>query len=163
MNTVRMPIIPVLLLLLISGCASLKGTDSKPKLPGQRQTQDPMTVRKEYACDSKPLPFLSVTQNSVAPKTLKRGSEFNHRMVYALCASSATETVRGVLIRRIRYSGHVVFEDKTTDFEMKPGRWTVDAYIGIPKEASPGSYTVEASFESNQISYNGGTVLIVTE
>jgi hypothetical protein len=51
------------------------------------------------------------------------------------------------LVRRVTFGGRVLFEDRDPRFVVRPGRWIVDGFIGIPPGASPGGYGVEVVLE----------------
>jgi hypothetical protein len=46
----------------------------------------------------------------------------------------------------VLFKGREVFQD-TTNYEFKPGTWTVDVFIGIPKEAGGGVYALAVALQ----------------
>lgn len=131
--------------------------------PGDKLLARPEAVWAEYACADKPLPFLKLEENEVLPPRTTAGKEVNHRLVYGMCPKMPSEVVRGDLSRRIYYRGQVVFEDVATSFEVKPGKWSVDAFITIPREAEAGVYSLDTSFSGDRLSFKGSRSLIIAK
>jgi hypothetical protein len=46
----------------------------------------------------------------------------------------------------VLFKGNEMFRD-TTVYEFKPGTWTVDVFIGIPKEATGGVYALNIALQ----------------
>jgi hypothetical protein len=57
----------------------------------------------------------------------------------------------------------VVFEDIIRNFEVRPGKWSVDAFITIPEKAEPGPYSVEATFSAGRVQFQGRQELTVAQ
>lgn len=152
--------LPIALALLVSA-AVLVGCESAPiqavkdsyqeivyksRKKGEQAGTAPESVRREFACNDR-RPFeLRLEQSSLVPTRLKSGREISHRIVYAACTPRDAPQSQP-LVRRIILDGRVLFEDRDTKFEVKPGRWTVDTFVGIPPGASPGRYTLEVFFD----------------
>lgn len=115
--------------------------------PGEKIIEGPSAIWIEHKCDDKNLPFMMLEKNELIPLKIKPGDELNHHFVYAMCPVRPTEVIQGHLFRNILFRGNVIFQDKS-NFEMKPGRWEVDAFITVPKDAETGIYALEAVFES---------------
>lgn len=121
--------------------------------PGQRLVELPAEVAEEYECGGRELPYFELERLELVPLRLAAGGEFNHRMVYALCPSAPTQVVRGTLETRIRFKGEPIVSERIEGFEIKPGRWVVDAFIQLPKDAEEGVYALELDFESREVDF----------
>lgn len=131
--------------------------------PGENLISHPNTVWEQYDCSDKKIPFLVIEKNELAPATVNPGEEFNHRLIYALCVEKTAKVIIGNLYRKIYFRGKLVFNDVSKDFELKPGKWSVDAFIAVPPQAKPGIYSLLVVFNSNQISFERSTRLVVKE
>jgi hypothetical protein len=140
-----------LLLSTALGCATL---DKLTRKPGERLEAFPEAVWEEYGCDERKRPFLEIERYEISPKRLKPGDEFAHQLVYALCPRRVTEVVTGRLTMRIRYKGKPIVHDTDTGFELKPGRWVVDSFVGLAPTAEPGIYAYEIEFESADLNFD---------
>ena len=118
--------------------------------PGEVIMTHPDKFMSEFDCGSKKLPMLKIEENEVAPTDAKPGEEINHHMVYAMCPDKPSGVISGALVRRVYFKGRVIFEDVSKDFDFKPGRWAVDAFIGIPAEAESGVYSLEVEFMGSE-------------
>jgi len=135
-------------LLLASGCAgALAGVKRAWRSPGERLLDLPAAVVQEYGCERRQLPFLALEHAELVPTRVKPGGEFNHRMIYALCPVDTTEVVRGTLVTRIRFKGRELVAERTPGYELKPGRWVVDAFVQLPPTAEEGIYALELEFQ----------------
>src|SRR5574340_1355802 len=103
--------------------------------PGETLVGHPDAVWKEFDCEHQQPPLVAIELNEVRPTTIAAGNEFGHRLIYALCPAHAAGTVSGDLYRRVIFKGRTVFEDASRQYELKPGKWRIDAFISIPKEA----------------------------
>jgi hypothetical protein len=168
---------------LLSGCAELRlptvgegiqtagdriqdvlwDFEKRLRAPGDKLLTRPEAVWSEQACSEKPLPFFKLEEHAVLPPKAVAGKEVNHRIIYAMCPERPTEVVRGDLYRRIYYKGQVVFEDVAKRFEVKPGKWSVDAFITIPREAEAGVYALETAFSGGRIEFKDSRTLIVSK
>lgn len=129
--------------------------------PGERLVAQPAAVWKELGCDQRPLPYFAIEKNEILPASIAPGRTFNHRMEYVLCVAGAGETITGTLTRRIRLKGNVLFRDVSNEFELKPGRWRIDATIDTPPGARAGVYAFEAAFSSASVNFDQGLSLII--
>lgn len=135
--------------------------ERKLRKPGERLVAQPAAVWKELGCDQRPLPYFVMEKNEILPASIAPGRTFNHRLEYVLCVAGAGDSITGTLTRRIRYKGNVVFKDATNRFELKPGRWRIDATIDTPPGAKAGVYAFEAAFSSDTVNFDHGLSLII--
>lgn len=142
-------------------CACLTGCDSAPiraigdtyqelvykaRSKGEKEAASTDSVRREFGCNERHPFELRLEQSEIVPSRVKRGREISHRFVYAACTpNNAIQTHS--LVRRITQGGRVLFEDRDLKFALIPGRWTVDAIVGIPPTAAPGIYVLEVAIE----------------
>lgn len=119
----------------------------KLREPGEHLETFPDQVAVEYHCDKRPLPFFQVEESELLPQRVKAGRDFNHRLVYVLCPAHPTEVVAGRLRTSILHRGSPVYSE-SIDHELKPGRWTLDAFVSLPEHAEPGIYALRAEFRS---------------
>jgi hypothetical protein len=147
----------LVLCVMLSGCASsqLVGRMRRASRdPGQKLLALPDKVEKHYACKERVLPWFKLERNEINPKRVEPGGQINHRIEYALCPESPTEVVGGTLTTRVRFKGEVVLLEEIPDFELKPGRWRVDAFVRLPENAEPGVYALEIHFAEGNIRIN---------
>jgi len=148
--------------LLAAGCASLRWTMQKSlRNPGERLESFPEEVWEEYDCDSQKRPFFIIEKNELVPPRVKVGGEFNHRMVYVMCPVRPTGVVLGRLRTRIRFRGDPIVRETTDAYELKPGRWIVDAEVALPESAEPGIYAYELAFHSAALSFEKSLTFLV--
>jgi hypothetical protein len=88
--------------------------------------------------------MLKLEEVQIVPDIVTAGKEINQRLQYAFCPFTPSETLKGNITRTVLFKGKAVFRD-TTAYEFKPGTWTVDVFIGIPKEAGNGIYEVNVA------------------
>jgi len=129
--------------------------------PGEKLVSHPDVVWKERQCAKLQRPFVDIDLNEVLPPRVTAGDEFSHRMVYSMCPLRTGEVVIGDLSRRITLKGNTVFEDVSRRFELKPGKWQLDAFIGIPTAAPPGVYAVEVAFAGGTVQFQRSVSLVV--
>ena len=152
----------LVLLGLISGCASLTWSVKKSlRTPGERLKHFPEVVWEEYECDKQKRPFFKIEQNDIVPPRVKPGGEFAHRMVYVMCPSRPTGVVSGRLLTRIRFRGDPIVRETTEAYDLKPGRWVVDAEVQLPADARPGIYAYEVAFKSSRIEFEKRLTFVV--
>ncbi len=151
-----------LLLAGSSGCASLRWDLKKSfRKPGEKLATFPELVWEEYDCDTQQRPFFIIEENELVPPQVYPGGEFNHRMIYVMCPRGSTETVQGKLQTRIRFRGDPIVLTTTAHFEIKPGRWIVDAEVALPDEAEPGVYAYELAFRSRHLRFDKSLTFVV--
>ncbi len=147
----------LLLCTLVSGCATthwLGVARRAVREPGQRLLDLPEPVAQKYGCGKRKLPHFELEQNEINPNRIHPGGQINHRIVYALCPRRPTEVVTGTLVTRVRFKGRIVLRDRIPDFELKPGRWSVDAFLRLPESAESGVYALEIHFERDHIRFD---------
>jgi len=143
--------------LVVLGCApsQLVGNARRAfRDPGEHLVALPQEIADEYDCGTRPLPHFQLERNEVNPVRVRAGAEFNHRMVYALCPTAPTAVVPGKLTTRIVFKGRDLVVDSIPDFEIKPGRWIVDAFVRLPESAETGVYALEIGFASEAIRFD---------
>ena len=152
----------VLAVALATGCASLRWSVQKSlREPGERLSDFPEVVWAEYECDKQKRPFFKIEENDLVPPRVKAGEEFAHRLVYVLCPARPTGVVSGRLQTRIRYRGDPIVRETTRHYDLKPGRWVVDAEVQLPPDAQPGVYAYEIAFESARVDFEERLTFVV--
>ena len=150
------------LLLAVSGCANLRWNLQRSlRDPGERIVDFPEIVWNEYACDERKRPFFALETNEVIPPQVKAGGSFNHRLIYAMCPVRPTAVVRGRLVTRIRFRGDPIVRERTEAYEIKPGRWVVDAEVSLPNTAEAGVYAYEIEFSSGDLHFAESLTFVV--
>ena len=158
-SPIRRVSIPLLAALLAAGL--LAGCDTAPvravsdtyqdlvyktRSKGEREIASAEQVRRELGCSER-RPFeLRLEFSELLPNRLKSGREINNRFIYSACMHREGP-VTVPLVRRVLLGGRVLFEDRDPRFVVRPGRWMIDGFIGIPPAASPGTYSVEVVLE----------------
>jgi len=147
--------VALIVVALCAGCASARWSVVKHfRKPGESLAAFPERVWSEYDCDSQKRPFFVVEKNELMPEKVPAGGNFGHRFVYVMCPALPTEVVRGELSTRIRFKGAPIVQQTDTRYEIKPGRWIVDAIVHLPEDAEPGIYAYELAFESEPLVFN---------
>ncbi len=145
-----------------TGCAGARWWLQKSlRSPGENLADLPDTVWQEYDCSAQKRPFFIIERNELVPPDLHSGGEFNHRLVYVLCPVNPTEVVTGRLATRIRFKGSPIVVDLLPGWDLKPGRWIVDAVVALPADAEPGIYTYELQFESDPVAFEKSLTFVV--
>jgi hypothetical protein len=148
--------------LCASGCASLRWSLAKSlRQPGEALADFPEEVWAEYDCDKQRRPFFAIEENELVPPRVRAGGEFNHRLVYVLCPARPTGVISGRLHTRIRFRGDPIVRETTEAYELKPGRWVVDAEVQLPSDAEPGVYAYEVAFESAPVGFEKRLTFVV--
>jgi len=135
--------------------------EKNTRKPGEQLLETPGKIATQYGCARKTQPFATIEEHELLPPRVHPGEELNHRFVYVMCPTRDASVVRGELSRRIYYKGKVVFKDVSKGFEVKPGKWSVDAFITVPSQAEPGVYSLELSFESKLLTLQKSHDLVV--
>ncbi len=115
------------------------------KRSGERELLAPGPVAQELGCAVAGAPLARSERVELTPERPRPGRELHQRWVYAACPSSA-EALTGTLIRRLVLDGRTLFEDRSA-YVLKPGRWAVEVFIGIPPGAPLGTYRLDLRFE----------------
>ena len=141
-------------LALCLGCSSaISALQLAIRQPGERLKAFPEKVWSQYECDRKRLPFLEIEQMDLSPRRLRPGQEFSQRLVYALCPERPSGVVTGELDTRILYRGRTIVQQHTPSYDLKPGRWVVDAFVQLPDDAEGGIYAFEVRFRSRKLNF----------
>jgi hypothetical protein len=147
---------------LATGCASLRWSVQKAvREEGARMTAFPEEVAEEYGCAERPLPFFAIEKDEIVPPRVRSGGEFNHRLVTVLCPSHPTEVEVGRLSEAIRFRGELLHRETREGFEIRPGRWVLDAFVELPPDAEPGVYAYELRFEGRSIRFERSSSFVV--
>lgn len=155
-------VVAVLLAFVLVGCAGLRWSVTKSfRDPGEVLRNFPEEVWKEYDCEDQRRPFFIMEENELVPPRVKPAREFNHRMVYALCPENPTEVVAGTLSTRIRFKGRPIVRDTVAPYELRPGRWVVDAFVSLPDDAEPGIYAYEIQFDGVDVDFDERLTFVV--
>lgn len=154
----------LLIALLSLGCASLRWSIQKAlRDEGIENQSFPEQVWEEYDCETQRRPFFILEKNELVPPKVKPGGEFNHRMVYVMCPLRATAVVAGQFSTRIRFKGEAIVENTDRSYEIKPGRWVVDAFVEIPEDAEPGVYAYEIEFNGKGLAFDKSLTFLLKE
>jgi hypothetical protein len=139
----------------LSGCANraaLRAAEDlahaeefKNRRAGEHPLASAEDVQRHLRCGERRAVLAQFDSGEVIPVRPTSGREINHRVVYSACAG-AGEPLTGTLTRRLYYGRQQLFETKE-QVTLKPGRWALDVFIGIPPETNLGWYAVEAVFE----------------
>ena len=146
------------------GCASWQGFVTRTlRDPGMALETFPDLVWEEYDSEHQQRPFFVMEKSELVPKRLKPDTDFNHRMVYSMCPEQATQVVTGTLSTRSRFRGAAIVRDEVADYEIRPGRWIVDAFVTVPEHADPGVYAYEIEFQSADLRFDERMTFVVDE
>ena len=63
---------------------------------------------------------------------------------------------------RIRFRGDAIVNTTDKSYEIKPGRWVVDAFVTLPEAAEPGVYAYELEFKSRTVDFAKSASFVVT-
>ncbi len=158
----RKKMIALIALALCVGCATARWSVVKLfRDPGESLETFPEVVWEEYDCENQKRPFFIVEKNELMPEKVAPGGDFGHRFVYVMCPNLPTEVVQGVLSTQIRFKGSPIVQQTDTLYEIKPGRWVVDAIVHLPEEAALGVYAYELEFNSNQVTFEKSLTFVV--
>jgi hypothetical protein len=158
----RTKVIALIALAVCAGCASARWSLVKHfRDPGESLEAFPEIVWEEYDCANQKRPFFIVEKNELLPEKVKPGGDFGHRFVYVMCPDQPTEVVRGQLSTRIRFRGNPIVQQTDTLYEIKPGRWVVDAVVHLPEEAELGIYAYELEFDSEPLAFEKSLTFVV--
>jgi len=130
--------------------------------PGEYNRGFPDEVADEYHCAKRPLPFFEVEEDELLPERVKPGSEFNHRLQYVLCPVEETQVVSGTLHTRILFKGKPIHVETATR-DLQPGRWIVDEFITLPRNAKPGVYALQSEFHSKHGGFDSRSTFLVEQ
>jgi hypothetical protein len=155
-------VIAVIAMALCLGCAAARWSVVKHfRDPGAALQTFPEAVWAEYDCENQKKPFFVIEKNDLLPERVAAGSDFGHRLVYVMCPEHSTEVIQGELTRRIRFKGVPIVEKNDPIYEIKPGRWVVDAIVHLPDEAPLGIYAYELEFNSDPVAFEKSLTFVV--
>lgn len=132
----------------LAGCATMQGFHQNLvksfRTPGETMVVNPEETVLFHECpeDRRELPTLLETET--IPNSVKPGEEINHRIRYVLCLADQSAVLKGEIVRTVSYNERTVFRD-STKYDFKSGIWTVDAFVLVPENAAPGTYTVSTA------------------
>ena len=154
--------IALIAMALCVGCATTRWSVVKLfRDPGESLATFPEVVCKEYDCENQKRPFFIVEKNELMPEKVTPGGDFGHRFVYVMCPNLPTEVVLGELSTRIRFRGNPIVQQTDTLYEIKPGRWVVDAIVHLPEQAESGIYAYELEFDSDPLAFEKSLTFVV--
>jgi hypothetical protein len=161
----------VAVFLMLSGCAvlkqpmdSIKTTSqdiiASTRKPGTKMVRTPEQTKEKYACVPYTKRMLILEELQVLPDVVTPGKEINQHIQYAFCAFAPSEILKGSITRTVLFKGNDLFRD-TTAYEFKPGTWTVDVFIDIPKEAKSGVYVLNIALQYGNNTLKGSNSFVV--
>jgi hypothetical protein len=152
----------VAFILIISGCVpvqTITPADTRQEVSqknhasartqGEKKVLSPEQTQAKSACTSSRGALLYLEEVQVLPEVLAAGQEIHQRIRYAVCRAAAAGALKGSITRAVSFNGEEMFRDMT-DYEFKPGTWTVDVFIGIPKAAGSGTYSLDTTLKSGR-------------
>ncbi len=158
----RKKMIALIALALCVGCATARWSVVKLfRDPGESLETFPEVVWEEYDCENQKRPFFIIEKNELMPEKVAPGGDFGHRFVYVMCPSLPTEVVQGVLSTQIRFRGSPIVQQTDALYEIKPGRWVVDAIVHLPEQAESGIYAYEVEFDGDPLAFEKSLTFVV--
>lgn len=159
----------VLIVLTVLGCSSMnrKIMHVKDEIivyfrePGESMILPPKRVWEKASCENQRVPWIEIEQYQILPVTIQPGSSFSQRLVYSLCSNKRGDEILGSLYTRIYFRGKPIVTDKDSNHSVKPGKWRLDRIIDIPKDATPGVYSIEMEFRSSKLNFKEHENLVV--
>lgn len=148
--------------MLMTGCAGLPeplqpvsslfwNMVNKGRTPGSQLLDNPQKVAADFDCANRPQPWVLLETQQLLPGQLYASDELNERFVYVLCPARGEAGLRGTLMRRVLFRGRAIWSDIARDYELQPGRWSVNLFLTIPGQAEAGPYEFELTFETNKV------------
>jgi hypothetical protein len=64
-------------------------------------------------------------------------------------------------VTRIRFRGDPIVRERTEAYEIKPGRWVVDAEVSLPSAAEAGVYAYEVEFSAGALHFAESLTFVV--
>ena len=116
--------------------------------PGEKMVVYSQKTSENYSCHPRRTTFI-LEQAEVIPNTVSSGEEINQRIRYAMCPYTPSATLQGEIIRTVLHNGVMMFKD-VTDYEFKPGTWTVDVFLQVPDDVKSGIYLLEVVLKYSQ-------------
>jgi len=132
----------------LAGCATMQDLRQNIvkslRSPGETMVVNPEETALFHQCPDGRQDIPALLETEVIPDRVNPGEEINYRIRYVLCLADQSAVLKGEIIRTFSYKDKTVFRD-TTKYDFKPGIWTVDAFVLVPVNAAPGSYTVNTT------------------
>ena len=133
---------------ILTGCATLQGFHQNLiksfRTPGETMVVNPEDTVLFHECPEGRLELPELLETETIPNIVKPGEEINHRIRYVLCLADQSALLKGEIVRTVSYNEKTVFRD-STKYDFKSGIWIVDAFVLVPENAAPGTYTVSTA------------------
>ncbi len=101
---------------------------------------------EDNACLETPkVPWVDFEEQRLDPATVTAGEKFNHQLVYVVCDPDPEHIIEGTLYRNIYRNGRLLHREPKPIY-LKPGRWAINAQIGVPAKSKSGTYTLKTEF-----------------
>ncbi len=134
--------------ILLAGCATVQDFHQNLvksfRTPGETMVVNPEETALFHECPEGRQEMPALLETDTIPNRVKPGEEINHRIRYVLCLADQTAVLKGEIVRTVSYNDRTVFRD-STKYDFKSGIWTVDAFVLVPENAAPGTYTVNTA------------------
>ena len=146
--------------LLLMGCGSrpvtkiedvVQDIKFKNRTRGEKQLADAATAAHDLGCSARSGALVRVDSHEVLPARPVPGRDVNQRLVISACGVG--DNAVGTLTRRVSFQGRTLFEDSER-YTLKPGRWMIDVFIGVPPQAAPGPYHIDVKFDRRGASFS---------
>lgn len=135
--------------LALGGCSPVyQQAIAAIRKPGEKVATTPDRIWREFKCETRARPFVQTESLQLVPERTTPGGRINYRLVYVMCPLHPSQVIATRVSRKILYQGQQVAMNVNENFEIKPGRWVVDAFFTLPANSPLGIYTLEVSFES---------------
>lgn len=101
---------------------------------------------EDHACVENPkTPWVEFEEQRLDPATVAAGEYFNYQLVYVVCDPDPEHIIEGTLYRNIYRKGRLLHRQPKPIY-LKPGRWAINAKIGVPAKSKSGTYTLKTEF-----------------
>ncbi|HZD39144.1 MAG TPA: hypothetical protein VE131_00385 [Terriglobales bacterium] len=136
-------------LIPLAGCSVLyQQAVAASREPGDHIATTPDRVWADFKCGERQRPFVHIESMEVIPQMVRPGARVNYRLIYVMCPRQPSEVIETFVERRLLFKGEPVARNTHDDFELKPGRWIVDSFLTLPKNAPLGVYALEIVFNA---------------
>lgn len=114
---------------------------------GERLIDTSVRVSTEDdVCVNRPnTPWVDFEEQRLDPPTVAAGEHFNYQLVYVVCDPDPEHIIEGTLFRNIYRKGRLLHREPKPIY-LKPGRWAINAQIGVPAKSKSGTYTLKTEF-----------------
>ena len=130
------------------GCTTLQdfhqGIVESLRSPGETMVVNSEETALFHQCPEGRQDIPALLEMDTIPNRVNPGEEINYRIQYVLCLADQSAVLKGEIIRTVSYKDRTVFSD-STKYDFKPGIWLVDAFVMVPGNARPGTYTVNTT------------------